>query len=424
MTAAAITGMGIVCAIGDNVDQLGHALKNGACGINVLDCVDDPILKKKPGAMIRDFSLKDLVGRYQSLPSDFYRNFLKATLRAPLGIQISALTALEAWIDAGLFHDPPDPERVGLVVGGNNLNQRFCYRQIDKFRKTPEYLTPRYPLHFMDTDHVGTVSEIFSIRGEGFSVGGASASGAMALVKGLQLIRAGAVDACMVIGALADLSPLEIQGFCNIGAMGGKQFKDRPAEACRPFDCRHEGFIYGQGGGCIIIESLEAQKKRGASSRAYVAGGSIALDGNRLSDPNVDGETRAMRRALADAGIEPSAVDYINTHGTSSPLGDDTEVKAVKQVFADCVSKPWINSTKSLAGHCLTAAGMVESIATVIQMSDGFVHPNLNLDEPIDRQLRFAGNRAEDAAINVALKNSFGFGGINTSLVFRKKSAS
>ncbi len=407
--AAAITGMGIVCSIGQSVDQFTAALKRGASGIS----------KVNPGAVIHDFSLRGQLARFDSLPPGFLQNVQKATLRAPFGIQISALAALEAWQRAGFFREQPDPDRIGIIVGGNNLNQQFCYQQIDKFRKTPEYLTPRYPLHYMDTDHVGTVSEIFGIRGEGFSVGGASASGAVALVKGLQMIRRGAMDACVVIGALADLSPLEIQGFRNIGAMGGKQFNDRPELACRPFDRAHEGFIYGQGGGAIILESLDSRNKRDAPCNAYLCGGSLLLDGNRLSDPNVEGEARAMTAALNDAGIEPAAVDYINTHGTSSPLGDLTEIKAIKQVFGAHIQNIGINSTKSLTGHCLTAAGMVESIATVIQMNGGFIHPNLNLDDPIDQECRFAGNQAEGADINISLKNSFGFGGINASLVFQ-----
>jgi malonyl-ACP decarboxylase len=309
---------------------------------------------------------------------------------------------------------------LGIVAAGNNLSQNYHYGLLCKFQSTPQYLTPKYAIHYMDTDHVGTLSEIFKIQGEGFTVGGASASGNAAIIKGCQLIQLGILDACVIVGAMADLSPLELQGFYNVGALGGKRFRDQPDKACRPFDKDHEGFIYGQAGGSLILESPDSAQKRNVPPLAEIGGGALVLDGNRLPNPNADGEARAMESALKQAGIKPGEVNYLNAHGTSSPLGDETEIKAVKQVFKESISHLWINSTKGLTGHCLTAAGVIEGIATIIQMKEGFIHPNLNLEHPIDDECKFSRHQSIETSIHTAVNNSFGFGGINTSVIFKK----
>jgi malonyl-ACP decarboxylase len=223
----------------------------------------------------------------------------------------------------------------------------------------------------------------------------------------------------MVVGSLADLSPMEMQGFVNIGGMGGKAFSDEPARACRPFDSAHEGFIYGQGSGCIILESGECARKRKTSILASMPGGAVVLDGNRLSNPNEDGEVRVMEEALRQAGIGYQELDYINAHGTSTPLGDETEIKAIKRVLKERLTQVWVNSTKSMTGHCLYSAGVIEAIASIIQMREGFVHPNLNLEHPIDSECRFSGAVTVPAEIKTAMSNSFGFGGINTSIILK-----
>jgi malonyl-ACP decarboxylase len=416
----AITGLGVVSSIGNNVEMFTNALREGNSGIDSLPTNGGPAISPAVGAMINGFSIDSALERHEGFAEDFLKNFRIATMRAPQGIQYSTVSALEAWCRAGLDRRSPDPEKIGIVVGGSNLTQDYSYGLMEKFNGNPLYLNPRYPLHYMDTDHVGTVSHVLGIRGEGYTVGGASASGSLALIKGMHMIWLGDIDVCLVIGAMANLSPMEMQGFHNIGAMGGRRFKDQPQKACRPFDSSHEGFIYGQGCGCMVLESLQSVESRGGEILALLCGGAQCLDGNCLSNPDEEGEVRAMTMALRQAGVDRSEVDYVNAHGTSSPLGDKTEVRALKKVLGDRLDKVWINSTKSLTGHCLSSAGMIESIATVLQMVDGFIHPNLNLEQPIDDCCRFAGDTSAPAVIGVALKNSFGFGGINTSLVFRR----
>ncbi len=224
----------------------------------------------------------------------------------------------------------------------------------------------------------------------------------------------------MVVGAMADISPMELQGFYNIGAMGGKRFQNQPEKSCRPFDKDHEGFIYGQSAGCLILESAESVIRRHAIAHAEILGGVLLLDGNRLSDSNEEGETRVMQAALKYSNNNIDQVDYINTHGSSSPLGDKVELKAIRNVFQDDVSRIWLNSTKSLTGHCLYSAGIIETIASVLQMENGYIHPNLNLDNPIDSECRLNGLKSVEADINIAMNNSFGFGGINSSIIIRK----
>ena len=218
---------------------------------------------------------------------------------------------------------------------------------------------------------------------------------------------------------MADLSPMELQGFFNLGAMGGKKYKDLPTKACRPFDRDHEGFIWGQASACIVLESVRSMAARGARGLAELIGGSVVLDGNRLADPDVDGEVRAMKTALKSAELNASDVNYLNAHGTSSPLGDQTEVKAIRRVFDTCLKDLPINATKGLTGHCLYSAGVIEAIATTIQIRGAFLHPNKNLYHPIDEHCRFCGATSEPTAIQVAMSNAFGFGGINTSILIK-----
>jgi len=415
--------MGIISSIGENISHFAKSLNSGNCGIGFLENKNEPPVTVNLGAKIKNIDLKSTLEKYEKdnrISPDFKRKILICAHDAPFGVQVSVLSALEAGLEAQLIQKPVKSERVSIVAAGSNLNPQYGYGLLPKFKQEPRYLTPKYAIHYMDTDHVGTLSEIFQIQGEGFSVGGASASGNLAIIKGYQLIQLGIADMCLVIGGLSDLSPLELQGYYNLGAMGGKKFCHQPEKACRPFDKDHEGFIYGQAGGCLVLESLDSAKKRGVRVLAEITAGAINMDGNRLPNPNVKGEAQAMESAINLAGLKSMDIDYINAHGTSSPLGDETEIKAIKQVFNKHIDNLWINSTKGLTGHCLTSAGVIECIATIIQINEGFIHPNLNLENPIDEDCRLCGSQAIQEKINLALSNSFGFGGINTSILLRK----
>ncbi len=412
-----VTGLGITSSIGTDMETFTDSLKSSSHGFAFLSDNNNKITPQI-GAVLKDFSFKEKLSQLSFENEEIKKQALKSGSRAPLSIQASILSAMEAWHDAQLDIVDIESERVGIVVGGQNISNNYQFGLLEKFLNNPEYLSPKYALHFLDTDHVGTVSEILQIKGEGFSIGGASASGNVALIKAHQMLQLGVVDACIVIGALADLSPMDLQGFYNIGAYGCKHFVQEPEKACRPFDKQHEGFIYGQACGCLILETKKFLNLRSTvNPYALFQGGVINLDANKMTDPNKEGEATAMTKALKQSGFDPQSIDYINSHGSSSPLGDNTEVAAIHDVFGKHLDKILINSTKSITGHCLYSAGIVEAIGTIAQMKGNFIHESRNLDEPIDEKCRFAQSCIENTKISHAISNSFGFGGINSSIV-------
>lgn len=418
-TAVQITGMGIVSAIGQDIPSFAAALKTGQSGISRSQRHTTPPLAVDIAAEITAFDFAQSIRSIPGLPTALIQTALHVTRRAPLALQTSVAAALQAWCQAGLS-ETVEPERIGLVVAGHNTTQHDQYALHDAFVAQPEYLSPRYALQFMDSNQIGVISEILNIRGEGLTCGGASASGNVGIIQAQRLIQAGVVDACLVIGVMANLSPMEIQAFHAIGAMGGKVFHDRPQQACRPFDTQHEGFIYGQASACLVLESAASAGRRNAPVLARVAGGAIRLHACASSEPSRPGEADVMRAALQQSGLEPGDIDYLNTHGSSSPLGDSVELDAISDVFGAHFPQLWLNATKGLSGHCLYSAGVVEAIASVIQIQQGFLHPNLNLDTPIRPDARFSSSVAEHVGIATTMSNSFGFGGINTSIVLQK----
>jgi malonyl-ACP decarboxylase len=406
-----VSGMGVVSSIGGDVASFAEALRSGRSGVTRI--AQPPV---DIGALIENV---DFAARLTPYPAHAAAARRLAG-RAPFGAQAAIVAALEAWTQSGLQAGALAPEQIGLVVAGHNLTRAYQHAAHEVFARDPEYLSPRYALHYQDSDHLGLLSALIGVKGEGFICGAASASGAVGIIQASRLIRAGVVDACLAVGALVDLSPMEWQGFHNIGAMGGKRFRDAPQQACRPFDAAHEGFIYGQAAACLVLESQASAARRGAHALCEIAGGAIALHATASADPDADGAARAMTGALRDAGVAAHEIQYVNTHGTSSPLGDRTEIDALENVFAEAFPSVWLNSTKSLAGHTLTAAGTLEAVATIVQMQGDFLHPNLNLVTPISAQARFCGGEAIAAETRVAMSNSFGFGGINASVILRR----
>jgi len=244
----------------------------------------------------------------------------------------------------------------------------------------------------MDTDVCGICTEQFGIRGSAYTVGGASASGHLAILQAIQAIRTGQLDVCIAVGALMDLSYWECQGLRVLGAMGSDRFADDPARACRPFDRCRDGFIFGECCGAVVIERGDAVRRQGVTTYAAVSGWAMVMDGHRNPDPSLDGEVEAITGALAHAGLTARDVDYINPHGTGSVVGDDTELKAIR---ACGLARASINATKSIVGHGLSAAGVVEVVATLVQMKASRLHPSRNLEDPIDPDLTWVGSRFE-----------------------------
>jgi len=331
--------------------------------------------------------------------------------RASFAAQVAALTLHEAWRDARL--DSVDPARIGLVIGGSNLQQRDLVQAVEAHGSRPQYMRPTYALTFMDTDVCGICTQAFGIRGAASTVGGASASGHIAVVHAMQALRDGQVDFCIAVGGLMDVSYLECHAFRSIGAMGSDRYADAPALACRPFDRQRDGFIYGEACGAIVLERATSAGRDGVTPYARVSGHSVVMDGNRNPDPSYDGEVRAIRTALSQARIDAAHIEYVNPHGSGSVVGDETELRAL----ACCgLTHAWINATKSITGHGLSAAGALEIVATVLQMRAGVLHPTRNLEEPIDPGFNWVSAQPVAVKVRRALNLSFGFGGINSAI--------
>lgn len=401
-----ITGMGIVTSIGQGVTAFKEALFSGKTQFDYLKRPGREGAKPFIGAEIPEVDVRSLLPEYSSI------------LRtASWSGQIATLAVSEAWQNAKLVNSNVNPERIGLVVGGSNVQQRHQQEIWQRYQSRPQFLRPTYGLTVWDTDIMGLLSQCFHVQGEGYSVGGASASGAVAIIHAARQIVTGATDISIALGSLFDISGYECHGLTNLGAMGSERFADRPDLACRPFDRDHDGFIYGEGCGVLVLERSDHAQQRGAVSYGKLMGWGFNIDGNRSPEPSQKGEERAMNTALAMAELQPEEISYVNTHGTSSPLGDRTEVAVLKSVgLNNCL----VNSTKSLTGHCLTGAGVVEAIATLLQMNYGFCHPTHNLVNPIDPTLSWVKETAIQADINYGISNSFAFGGINTALLIGK----
>lgn len=419
--AVCVTGAGIVCSVGADVASFARALRERRSGIGFATGVGQG--EPPFAAEIRGFELARALSCLEALPEALRTSASRAAGRSSFGVRVATVAALEAWTSARLHEQAIDGERIGLVVCGNNVSGRQAQELQVKYQDWPRYVPPRFALQYQDTDHVGTLSQALGIRGEGFTVGGASASGNVGIIQASRLIETGEVDACVVVGALADLSRLERQSFFNLGAMAGRTFAREPQAACRPFDQAHEGFVPGQAAACLVLEAQRSAEARGVRLLARLIGYACKLDGNSQADPSEEGEARVMAEAIARAGLEPAQIGYVNAHGSSSPLGDETEVRALRRVFGRSFGVPFVNATKGWVGHCLSAAGVVEAIAVIVQLQGGFVHPNANLERPIDPECRFAGVEPQAAAFDYALSNSFGFGGFNSSVLLARPPA-
>ncbi len=397
-----ITGVGVTSAIGQNQGNFIRALLDSESSFGVM---------QRPGRQ-RDSAFLGAEIASLQIPDEIARQSLR---RASFSTQVALSTLHEAWHDARL--NEVDPARIGLIVGGSNIQQRDLVLAHDAYATRSEFLSPTYGVSFMDTDLCGFCTEQFGIRGLAYTVGGASASGQLAIIQAIQAVQTGQVDTCIALGALMDVSFWECRGLRNLGAMGSDRYAQEPALACRPFDRNRDGFIYGECCGVVVVEAATAAQQRAVKPYAWLSGWGLVMDAHQNPNPSVDGEVKAMQMALQRAECTPERIDYINPHGTGSPLGDETELKAI---HACQLSHAYLNTTKSIIGHGLSAAGIVEVVATLLQMQAGSLHPTRNLDDPIDPSLNWVRQHSVAHSIDTALTLSMGFGGINTALCLRR----
>jgi malonyl-ACP decarboxylase len=398
-----ISGIGITSAVGQGKDAFTAAIMEGRHAFSVM---------QRPGRQQQGTSF--LGAEISSLipPESLSKRLLRS---ASFSGQAALITIQEAWAEANL--DAADPLRIGLVIGGSNFQQREMMQTYKSYAERPQFIRPTYGLSFMDSDLCGLCTEQFGIRGLAYTLGGASASGQAAIIQAIQALQIGQVDICIAMGALMDLSYMECQALRTLGAMGSDRYAAEPALACRPFDKLRDGFIYGECCGAVVIERVDYARERKVKPYAKVAGWAMTMDGNRNPNPSYDGEVWVIQKALEQASLTAKDIDYINPHGTGSMIGDETELRAIH----DCqLSHAYINGTKSITGHGLSAAGTVEVIATLLQMKELRLHPTRNLIEPMDSFCNWVQELSIPHAVNHALSLSMGFGGINTALCLQK----
>ena len=413
-----VTGMGIVTTIGETSDEYFDAVVAGQSGITPWQDKDSRLYSKFGGDM-SGFNFDAHIERVgKAYPSDWIKRSRKLSRSASLSGRLVAAAAMQAFSKAELHNVKLNSERFGHVLGGNNLGNSYTFENILEFEDEPDFMAPLYGLVALDTDVLAVSSEILGLKVPSFTVGGACASSNLALLSGRDLIRSGRADAVLVSGGTMELSPVWLQGWTLIDAISFRSFNGEPTQASRPFDKRREGFVPSEGAGVVVLESLASAQACGVHIYAELLGASSTSNASRLTKPGLDGQIRAMSCALQDARICPDQVDYINAHATSTPLGDASEVAAIKQVFGAHAYQIPVNSTKSILGHCLTASSMVEMITTILQMNHSLVHPTINLEEPDpELDLDFVPHQAREHKIDFALSNSFGFGGLNSSVV-------
>lgn len=414
--------MSVNTPLGDTLDTFLEALLAGRSAITRWKTIDaDPIYSKVGG----DLSQYDIEAKVQRLqpctPEPVFRRLRRLVTRSPWSTRLTMLSAVDAWLNAGWIAAAPAGESVATVVAGHNLNQGHQYAQRLQFAEEPDYMDSLLALNGLDTDHAGCVSEVLQLRGPLYTVGAACASGNVALRCGVDEIRHHGAHGALVVGAALDFSPLELHAMALMGAISFQSFNDAPAAASRPYDVRREGFVPAHGCGALVLEPLERALARGARIHAEILGVEANSDGNHLPQPSEDGQTALMRQALERSGVEPSQIDFISAHATSTHLGDLTEIRSVKRVFGEHAHRLKINAAKSMLGHTCWASPIVETIAAILQMRASRLHPSINIDD-LDRDvdLDVCRDGPVDWPVRYAMKNSFGFGGINCVSILRR----
>lgn len=409
-----ITGMAINTPLGDTLEGFLAGLLAGRSALSNWKGIDVSRCYSKVGADLSDYDIASKLAQLEGKVSpEMWKRTRKLLKQSPWTTKLTILLALDAYLDATMAG--LDFDRVAAVVAGHNINLNHQYENRLRYADEPDYMDSLLALTGLDTDHAGCISEVLGLCGPIYTVGAACASGNTALRCAIDEVRYHDIDAAIVVGAVLDFSPVELHAMALMGAITFQSFNDEPQRACRPYDTRREGFVPAHGGGAIVVETLSSAKKRGARIYAEVLGVEAGSDANHLPQPSEEGQAKVMTKLMKQCGIAPEQIDYISAHATSTPLGDLTEIRSIKRVFGDHAKRLKINAPKSLLGHTCWAAPTVETIAAVLQMRAGKLHPSINIDD-LDPEVDLdvcRGTTAIDWPVNILMKNSFGFGGIN-----------
>ena len=421
-----ITGMSINTPLGDTLEGFYEGLLAGRSALSNWKQLDTSRIYSKVGADLTAYDIdakaKSFEGR---VPTDVYKRLRKLLKTAPWSTRLTMLMTLDGWLDAGLDKATAsgvlDPTRIAAVVAGHNINFNYQYESRLQFAEEPDYMDSLLALTGLDTDHAGSISELLPAKGPLYTIGSACASGNNALRCAVDEVRYHDVDCAIVTGAVLDFSPVELHAMALMGAITYQSFNDDPQRASRPYDTKREGFVPAHGGGTLVVETLERAQARGAKIYAEIIGVEANSDGNHLPQPSEEGQSRLMSTLLKMTGIAPEQIDYVNAHATSTPLGDITELRSIKRVFGPHAYNLKLNATKSMLGHTCWAAPVVESIAAILQMNGGKLHPSINIDN-LDPEvdLDVCRGRIVEHPIRYIMKNSFGFGGINCVAIFKR----
>lgn len=409
-----VTGLGAITPLGNDIPSYWDGLVNGVSGAGFIKQFDVTKFKTKFACELKDFNPENYFERKEARKLDRFS-------------QIALVAADEAVKHARLTEEGINPDRVGVIWGSGIGGMITFIEEMKNFAGgdgTPRFNPFFIPKLILDIAS-GHISMKYGFRGPNFATVSACASSTNALIDALTYLRLGKADAIVCGGSEAVVTEAGIGGFNAMKALSERN--DDFLTASRPFDLDRDGFVLGEGAGAIVLEEYEHAKRRGATIIAELAGGGLSADAYHLTAPHPEGlgAYNVMKNALEDAGMKPEDIDYINVHGTSTPLGDISEVTAIQRVFGDHAYNINISSTKSMTGHLLGAAGAIEAIASILATVHDIIPPTINhfTDDPaFDPRLNFTFNKAQKRTVNVALSNTFGFGGHNASVIFKKPS--
>ncbi len=407
-----VTGLGALTPIGNSTQTFWEALCKGTSGAAPITHFDATKFKTRFACEVKNFDVSEHFHRRDARRLDPFA-------------QYAIITADEAIADSGLDMEKIDRLRAGVIWGAGIGGLTTLQKEIIEFAQgngTPRFNPFLIPKMIIDIVP-GHISIKHGLRGINYATVSACASASHALINAFDYIRIGRADIIVTGGSEAAITEVGIGGFNSVKALS--ESNDNPATASRPFDKNRNGFVLGEGAATVILEEYEHAKKRGAKIYAEIGGGGMTADAHHITAPHPDGIGAAgvMRLAIEDANMQTTDIDYINVHGTSTPLGDVAEIKAIQQVFGGAAYKLNISSTKSMTGHLLGAAGAIEAIATILAVKNDTVPPTINYTTPdpdIDSRLNLTPNQAQQRTVNAALTNTFGFGGHNTSILIKK----
>ena len=404
-----VTGIGLVTPMGLDRKSTWDSLLEGKSGIDYISLYDAEGYESRIAGEVNEFDATAALGRKEAKRLDRFAQF-------------ACVAALEALEHANLNMEKEDADRVGVLIGsgvGGIITITDQHKIL--LQKGPKRVSPFLVPMMLGDMASGQVSMMIGAKGPNFSTVSACATGADSIGEALEMVRRGRADVVIAGGTEAAVCEIGVAGFNSCMALSTRN--EDPQGASRPFDSGRDGFVLGEGAGLIVLESLKHAEQRGANILAELSGYGASSDAHHVTQPHPEGEgaARAMKWAIEDAGIAPDKVDYINAHGTSTPLNDKYETIAMKRMYGDHAYKLTISSTKSMTGHLLGAAGGIEAAFTVLAIKDGVVPPTINIDDPDpDCDLNYVPNNAIKQTVNVAMSNSLGFGGHNASLVFKR----